>query len=120
MGRYFSLTRAMPADTCKTKTKRKHKINQTSRSRNGFFLFALIMIFGIMYIVQVNNLSTQGYDIQKLEQRLVDLKEQGKRLELESTALKSMENLGEDIKAMNLVPSKNVKYLRDNEYAYTP
>lgn len=78
------------------------------------FLFML----GVAYLFQVNSLSTKGYEIKKLEQRLLELKETSERLELEARSLKAVETIQGEAKMLNLVPSGGVNYFPGNDYAF--
>ena len=82
-----------------------------------WLMFALFTL-GIIYLMQVNSLSTKGYEIKKLEQRLVELKEANGRLELESRSLKAVETIQSEAKLLNLVPSGGVNYVPGNDYAF--
>jgi len=78
----------------------------------------LLFAVGISYLMQANSLSTKGYEIKKLEQRLVELKETSERLELETRSLKAVETIQDEAKMLNLVPSKGVNYFPGNDYAF--
>lgn len=115
MGRYFALTMGL---TGAPKTKTKSKVKQDRSPSSGYWLLAIVIALGVFYILQVNSLATQGYEIKKLEQLLTEMRESNKRLELEATALKSMERIGEEVKQLNMVPSRGVDYLPGQGYAF--
>lgn len=79
---------------------------------------AMIFSLGAVYLFQVNSLSTKGYEIKRLEQRLVQLKETSTRLELEARSLKAVETIQTEAKILNLVPSRGVNYFAGNDYAF--
>ncbi len=118
MGRYFALTLDLPGST-KTKVKTKKVTNSRPRGKSfGFLIVFLLLGLGMFYITQVNNISTKGYDIKKLEVKLNEMKESNKRLELQAASLKSINNLESEVKTMNLIPSEDTNYIEDSRYSY--
>jgi len=77
-----------------------------------------LFAFGVAYLIQVNSISTKGYEIKKLEQRLLELKETSERLEFEARSLKSIETIQAQAAVLKLVPSKGVNYTSGNGYAF--
>lgn len=116
MGRYFALTLGIPAQT-QTKAKPKRKVEYNTQGL-GFWIAALIVIFGGVYLVQVNDTSTKGYEIKTLERRLAEVRDANKRLELETGSLQSIQRIEGTVKTLNLVPSGKVFYVGENGYAY--
>ncbi len=78
----------------------------------------MLFFIGVAYLLQVNSLSTKGYEIKKLELRLVELKEASERLELEARSLKAVETIQKEASLLNLVPSGGVNYFPGNDYAF--
>lgn len=112
MGKFLALT--LDARPVQTKTKSHHDI----KSNQIFWIFALLACFGIFYLLIVNNLSTKGYEIKRLEKRIGELNEMQKRLGVESAALQSVQQIEETVQTLNLVPSKEINYPKGNGYAY--
>lgn len=96
----------------------KSKSNHATKSNWTTWVFALLALFGLFYLLLVNSLSTKGYEIKKLEKRIVELSEVQKRLGLESAALQSVQQIEEMVKVLNLVPSNQINYPERNGYAY--
>lgn len=119
MGRFFALTLHMVGET-KPKTKRITTSKEVGfkRSNLALWLMGVIVVFGILYVIEVNNISTKGYEIKKLEKTLGELQDSQKKLELEASSLKSMQNIETEVKTLNLVPSNEVKYLTRQGYAF--
>ena len=116
MGRYFALTLEIPQAKIKMKPKTLKKLS----SSFGFVLAGLLIVAGVLYLLETNNLSTKGYEIKKLDKRLIELEERNKRLELEAASLKSIQSIESQIRTLNLVPMTSVDYLGQNGYAYSP
>ena len=121
MGRYFALNLAVPQGS-KTKNKKivsTKSFKKLKRLNFGFVLGIFLVLLAIGYMTQVNSLSTKGYEIRKLELALKDIKETGKRLELEAAGLQSIQSIDEDIELLNLIPSGTVKSIPGSDYAYS-
>ena len=82
------------------------------------FVMAMLFALGVSYLVLVNSISTKGYEIKKLEQRLIELKETSERLELEARALKAVETIQAEAQSLNLVQGGPVNYVAGNDYAF--
>jgi hypothetical protein len=120
MGTYFSLALGATARPG-AKTRKKSKIRPMktfSRIKLGATLAVLTAVLSVVYIIQVNSVSTKGYDIRALEVRLREVKESNKRLELEVTGLRSIQDLEQTVRQLNLVPSGSVKHLPESDYAF--
>lgn len=116
MGRYFALSLSLPANVPnKNKVKRQPIYNM--RINWSFWIVALAFVVGISYLVQVNAITTKGYEIKKMEQLLTEQKETQKRLELEMAELKSIQSIESEVKTLNLVPSGDMNYFKESKYA---
>lgn len=116
MTRYFALTLNAAHVAKPPKTA---KLRWPPRLKNpGMFVMAMLFALGVSYLVLVNSVSTKGYEIKKLEQRLVELKETSERLELEARALKAVETIQAEAQALKLVQGGPVNYVSGNDYAF--
>lgn len=116
MGRYFALTLDIPQTKIKTKAKSPKRIS----SNFGLLLIVLLIVSGILYLIEANSISTKGYEITKLQGRLLELRELNKSLELETASLKSIQSIEAEVRIFNFVPTGEVNYLTRNGYAYSP
>lgn len=122
MGRYFALTfnRPVPMFTPRAK-KRSAEPTRAGiwpRFNIGTIVLTLVLALGLVYLFLVNSTSTKGYEIKQLEQQLITLKESQKKLEIESATLKSIQNIEQTVKILNLVPSGDVRYVKKPDYAF--
>lgn len=83
----------------------------------GLIIFTLLAVFGMLYLFQVNDVSTKGYELRKLERRLIELRDTTARLELEASELKSIQNIESQTRGLNMVPSQGMNYVKDGDYA---
>ncbi|MFZ5982710.1 MAG: hypothetical protein ACOYS2_04050 [Patescibacteria group bacterium] len=75
------------------------------------FVFAVLILGGMVYLFQVNDLATKGFEVREIETRIDDLQEERKNLKLKETELKSMYNLEKEVKDLNLVNCSNISYI---------
>ena len=68
-------------------------------------------MLGLFYLQQVVHTADAGNDIRSLEGSIIDLKERQKTLELDGARLRSLKNVEDRAKEMNLVPADKVSYL---------
>lgn len=119
MGRYFSLAMELPPTAVPARNKNKKTAPLSIKKSNfGLWILIILILFGINYLLLVNSSTTKGYEIKKLEKRILELKESSNRLEIETGSLKSIQNLEETAKTLNLIPSLKVDYLKSSGYAY--
>lgn len=79
-----------------------------------FVVFTLFLATGFFYLYQVNDLATKGYEIKEIENRIKDLEEEGKKLKIKETELRSMYTIEKDTENLNLVNSENISYIEVN------
>jgi|WetSurMetagenome_2_1015567.scaffolds.fasta_scaffold190854_1 hypothetical protein len=96
--------------------KKRAKTQPVSPSGTGkitwsFLLVSLICVAGVLYIFEVNNAATQGYKIQNLEKEVQELKNNNEKLKIKEAELRSMYNIEERTKDLNMTVPKDVSYL---------
>ena len=68
MTRYFALALNAASAPAKIKSQVTYKPKHPAKIQNwGMFIAAALVIVSIVYLVQINSLSTKGYDIKRLE-----------------------------------------------------
>lgn len=84
-----------------------------------FVLVFAVGLFGVLYIMQISNLSAKGYDIGDLQKQISLLGQENQRLEYEIANQRSMKNLEQRVKKLNLVAAGDMEYatLLSNEVA---
>jgi hypothetical protein len=125
MGRYFALAlglstphQAPKSQIISDKIRKRSKSVVKNSAKIGLLIASLLAVCGIFYLVEVNSTSTKGYEIKTLEKQLTELKETNKRLELEVSSLKAIQNLETTVQTLNLVPSGAMKYAGGRGYAF--
>lgn len=93
--------------------KRTAKIKpiKTGRITWTLVLVTLICAAGVFYIFEVNNVATQGYTIRDLEKQAQDLRDSNEKLKIKEAELRSMYNIEQRTKDLNMIAPKDVSYL---------
>lgn len=73
---------------------------------------AMFAFIGFLFLAQLFQSSTKGYEITELRLVADELKEENKRLEIKAAELRSFENIDESVEKLNMVKSDNVVYLK--------
>ncbi|MCX6746152.1 MAG: hypothetical protein NTX00_04015 [Candidatus Parcubacteria bacterium] len=76
------------------------------------FIFIGILFISIFYLEQINSLATKGYKIRNLENKVSDLKDENKKLELQITELRSTERVAKEIKTLKMEEVARIEYLQ--------
>lgn len=74
-------------------------------------IFGLIILVGFIYLVQTNRVSTGGFEVKELSQRVDELKKETKKLELEATQRQSLKTIKETSEKMDLVGVSRIDYI---------
>lgn len=110
MSRYLTITasNSMRFGERKRGLKTRPKIGRVTLS---FFLVMLICALGVFYIFEVNNLATKGYEIDRMEKQLNELKKENESLQIQAAELKSMYKIEEKTKEFNMIAPKDMSYM---------
>lgn len=79
----------------------------------GLIALFTVALLGFFYLQQVMGTASQGTDIHTLESKIVDLKEQQRKLELEGAQLRSLKTIETNVNELNLVATDKVSYLEN-------
>lgn len=111
MNRYLTLTNQNSVRFGERKITGKTHSAKAGGVTLNFILVTVICIMGFLYIYEVNNLATKGFQIKDLEAQLESEKKDNENLNIRSAELKSMYNIEEKTKDLNMVAPKDVSYL---------
>ncbi|MFA5926514.1 MAG: septum formation initiator family protein [Parcubacteria group bacterium] len=111
MSRFLTITNSNSVSFGERKKTVKPNSLKVGNITLNFLVAALICLLGVFYIFEVNNMATKGYDIKKLESQIGDLKKENENLQIRSAELKSMYNIEEKTKELNMVAPKDISYL---------
>lgn len=96
----------------RTKTKTKYSILHLN-----IFLLAAILIFSVTYLLEINSLSTKGYNIKQMEQKIKTLEVENKHLEVQASNLQSISRIQGQAAKSNFVPIGRADYIKDSDFA---
>ncbi len=78
----------------------------------SFVAIALVFLVGIGYLYIENDLTTRGYQMRDLEKTVSQLKEESRRLEIESAQARSIDEIQKSVsQKLNMVEISSVHYL---------
>lgn len=97
------------------------KVTVSQRIKKGeeilsMFLVAVIILMSLIYIFQMSSIATNGYEVEKYENRLADLKKENQEMTIEIADLKAMHNLENDNNEFVAVDG-NVAYITSSSSA---
>lgn len=111
MSRYLTLASQSSMRFGERKGAIKAQPSKMGGAALNFIIVTLICVVGFLYIYEVNNLATKGYDIKKFEADLEQQKKENENLNIRAAELKSMYNIEEKTKDLNMVAPKDISYL---------
>ncbi|MCK4592097.1 hypothetical protein KAT63_01490 [Candidatus Parcubacteria bacterium] len=82
----------------------------------GMFFIAIIILMSLMYIYQMSRVATNGYEIEKYENRLASLKKENQKMTIKLADMKAMHNL-EDNNELAAIEYCNVSYITSSSSA---
>jgi cell division protein YceG involved in septum cleavage len=74
-------------------------------------LLAVILFFGIAYIVNTTSSATSGYQMHELEKQKLSLETEVQKLQVEIADRSSMSSISSRLAKLNMVEASNIKYL---------
>jgi cell division protein FtsL len=115
MSQFLTITQSnsLPLGERKRTLKQKSiRLGGLERTNLFFLLVVLICILGVCYIFEVNSVATQGYKIRELERQLQELKDNQEKLKIKEAELRSMYNIEQNSKGLDMVAPKDVSYMQ--------
>jgi len=77
----------------------------------GVVSLIIFFLVTVLFLVQSNRVAVKGYEISKLEKRMIELKEQNEKLQVEASKLQSISKIKDDLKDDKMVPIKQINYV---------
>ena len=80
----------------------------------AFWIFSVVLIILLLtfYVFQINSLIQNTYVIQGYEEKVKDLTEGNKKLEINLAELNSLQNLEHLVKSLNYTEAGKIKYIQ--------
>ena len=93
------------------KINKKTKINKKNVFKINIIFLVLFVVIGTGYSVMVNSISGKGYQIEKMESKLIDLRTNYENLTIDLSYKQSMNNLLANVDNLGMVEARNVYYI---------
>ena len=111
MSRFLTITHSNSVAFGERKKTIRSQPARVGRVTLNFILVVLICALGVLYIFEVNNVATKGFVIMDLEKKVQELKDSNENLKIREAELKSMYNIEERTKELNMTVPADVSYL---------
>jgi len=82
-------------------------LGATCRFAFGVF----IVVFGVLYVMRTNAISTKGYEMNNIEGQIQALEQENQKLEFEIATHRSMQSIQSRLPNLNLTTTDDVKYV---------
>lgn len=73
-------------------------------------LSVFIVVFGVLYVINLSTMSTKGYDITDLQKKIISLERENQKLEIKIAKNSSMRSIQEKLDNMDMVVAENIEY----------
>ena len=94
---------------------RKANISREKLTRLNAILLLTSAVLGVVYLVQVNGLSTKGYRIKELQRNVEQLQADNEKLQLHAIERQSMENVQQRMADMKLVSTDTLDFISTDQ-----
>lgn len=81
----------------------------------SFVTIILVLILAVFYLVFSTQLTSRGYELEKIKAKKVELLAENERLEIETSRLQSLRKIEEAAKEVKMVPTEKVYYTSPQE-----
>ena len=76
-----------------------------------FAFGVFIVVFGVLYVMRTNAISTKGYEMNNIEGQIQALEQENQKLEFEIATHRSMQSIQSRLPNLNLTTTDDVKYV---------
>jgi len=81
-------------------------------TRTRMVLVVLITGVGVGFLFQTNNVSTSGYVVHNLENKIADIQSQNEKLATQVASYQSMASIQQRLTDENMTPAAKISYLK--------
>lgn len=78
-------------------------------------LFLTLIVFGVLYLIQINFLATRGYVIKDLEKKIVSVKKENSALNMKILEAQGLGSLQAKMNNLGLVRSERISYIAGHD-----
>jgi hypothetical protein len=100
----------------------KMAFNQKSNKKLGFAKTKILVIFFslmicVAYLGIINISVVKGYEIRKIENEIMELRKENKKLQIQAAELNSSYNMKDKMDGLNMVEAEDVVYISESGQA---
>lgn len=88
-----------------------------SKTAINFAMITLVCVLGLLYLAQINNNSTKGYEIGKYEKKSTEIQKENQKIMVELADLKSMRSLENESNKLSSINSADITYVVESSGA---
>ena len=78
----------------------------------NFALLCCVIVGGLYYVAGINDLVVKGFKLQELKAKASSLSEENRVLSIQTTSLKSLNNLSARVASLDMVAVDNIDYIK--------
>lgn len=93
------------------KAKRTALKKMTMSATFRICLIAIIALFGVLYLIETSTVSTRGYKISNLKEKVKKLEQENRRLEVKIAEHRSMKSILARLDKDEFVKARNINYV---------
>lgn len=93
---------------------RKVALSLTKLAKVHIGVLLTVLVFSLVYLVQVNALATKGYAIKEIQHTITQQKKDNERIALDIIQAQSIQNLQKKMDDLKLVRSEKIEYVDQN------
>lgn len=108
MPKYLTLNNSYSSNLRKKTVKKKIKTGPVTLTIVTIILFCAL---GLLFLAQVFQSQTKGYEVLELKKQAEELKQENKNLEIKAAELRSIDSIKQSAKQLNLIDTKNIVYI---------
>lgn len=80
----------------------------------SFVIMFFVVLAGVVYIYSINNSAVKGFEMRRAEKAVTSLKKENEQLIIKEAELKSLYNIEEASKKLNMEKPQDVRYVNEN------
>ncbi len=103
----------------RSRTKRTTVSHEMKKNKEMFGVFFMVIIIAMSsgYVFKMSSIATNGYEVEKYENQLANLKKENQKIVIELADLKAMRNLENDNSGLVAVERDNISYVTSSSGA---
>jgi len=95
----------------KRKTNKKTKTNKKNIFKINLAFLVLFAVIGTGYLVVINSITSKGYQIEKIESKIADLRSNFRDLSVDLSYKQSMNNVLANVSQLGMVEADKIDYI---------